>query len=205
MSENKQSEAQTTKKSTFGLGQVFGLVVIGGIAYSILTAEPEENPYGGEQNAEVTAVKEIKSDVTRELISEGHFARTLPDGLHIIHDKNEDAYYLVMKAQYDSFDEGYGFFGMDELEHSYVPDAAPSSESAAFSLWSIAEAKDLLPLNLVAGRYGYTIGGNALNGTDLRFSIIYDADSGFDRGYGYMGLNVEQSKSVQPAYEPSFN
>lgn len=196
MSEQQKATQQKQTKARNGgcLIPTLGLFTIfGGAVYLMVTAEPEVSPYGTTAHDEVQPVVNLTGNISRELASEGSYARSLPDGLHIVHDEDSGDYKLVAKFYYFVGDKAYGFFGMDDLPEEYVPYRDPSAKGEGHQLWTIASMDSLVSDDMKPGFYNYTIKGEVLNGKDLSFTMLYDDDFGVDKGYGYMGLTVKPS------------
>ncbi|MAH06071.1 MAG: hypothetical protein CL561_10990 [Alphaproteobacteria bacterium] len=176
-----------------GIVSIFGVAAFGLVTLAILTAEPDENPYGAAPADGVNTVTLTAQNISVTKTGDLHYARTLPDGLHVVYDKRESEYFLVLKDRYSGIEEGFGYFGIDRISEKYVPNTSPNSSGNEFSIWTLAEAKDVLPEEYDHGKFEYKINGNALNGYDLRFTLIKDRYSGIDEGFGYMGLSVQPS------------
>lgn len=186
-------------------GVLVGAFMLGG--FFLLSGEPEESPYNTTTYDEVTPVHNVQGGVGIEQVSDLKFAQSLPMGVHIIHDKANDEFNVVMKFRHEALDRGYGFFAMDSISEDYVPNTAPTSNTENMSLWTVASANDIVNDDLMPGKYIYTISGDRLNGQDLKLSVVYDVDQSFDEGFGYMGLNViepaKQSTRYSYDYAPN--
>lgn len=189
----------SSKNTTGVAGALVGIFMISAVVI-FSNSEPEENPYNTTTYDNAQPVHNVEGGVQVQNLSDVHYAQALPSGLHIIYDKASDEYNVVMKYRDEGLDRGYGFFAMDSISESYVPNTQPTSDSEALSMWTIAGLNDILNADMRPGKYLYIVSGDLLNGQDLQLSVVYDVDSNFDEGFGYMGLNVVNEPTTPRTY-----
>ncbi len=201
--ENKNDNSNKVEKGSNYAGSLVGVFMLAAFV-GVLTQCSDEapNPYNIQKSDPANPVLVVEKGVEIEGVRIGAYIGSLPSGLHVIYSKDDDSYMIAMKYQDSGIDRGYGFFGMDTLPHNYAPNKEPSAQSENLSLWTIANEADIIKEGFVgSGLYKYHIDGALLNGTGLTLSVLIDTDSGLEKGYGYMGLNVVEPNKAN-SYAP---
>jgi len=159
------------------------------------------NPYGKAKEKNFFAKDDVKPVVSSVCLNAGDYAEKLSDGIYIISLKSYKQNLLVIKdkEKYWLSGRGYGYFAMDNIDKSFIPNRLSDRENSDISVWTIS--KGHFVKDLKDGINKIEIPGELLNGRDLSILIIKDKEKAdFSRkGYGYMGLTVLPSdESVNP-------